>query len=100
MEVRMNDLRSRATNFLKRAARIISEPARSLDALIRRYVDGERLEDPESQNQLSLCLRAARTQVAGLQDATTGPGRDALHFYGEAVAILQDIQFESSNGRA
>jgi len=95
----MNELRSKASAFLTRPC-IISEPGRSLVELIRRYAAGERLDDLESQRQLSLCLGTAQEEVDRLHRATTYPELDALAFYQRAAAILQDIQAESSTGRA
>lgn len=60
----MNDLHSRATAYLNRAVRIISKDVRDADALILRYVRGERLDDAGSQHQLLRSLEASRTARA------------------------------------
>jgi hypothetical protein len=87
----VDDLQARARAFVRGPCVICEEYF-----LIRRYVKGELWDDPEAQNLLSRGLLTAQAEVARLEDATSGPGRDARNFYRKAAEFLKEIKAELS----
>jgi hypothetical protein len=95
----MNDLHSRATDFLRGPCCFArDEPSPKAVGLIQRYVDGESWGDPELLDQLSRCLRYAQTRAAA-PDGTMGSESDARNFYQKAVMLLQEIKNEVLMGQ-
>ena len=87
----MDDLHARGQAFVTGPC-VISEPWR----LIHRYVTGELWDDPEAQTLLSRALQTAQTEVVRLEGATSGPARDARHFYQRAGEFLKEVKAELS----
>jgi hypothetical protein len=93
----MDDLRTRAAAFVRSHCAMPLDGMKMMQ-LIDQYACGEPFEDLELQSQLSVWLQYARSEAARFQGAATGPARDALMFYQEAAAILQEITAEAAAG--